>query len=165
MLFLLFQAAAAGVKDGVMQAWKVLGSVPVTRAGKAMNARSISVSFPPGLWAPDCNLWNVSAGCLSAWVVLQFFSPSIKTTQKKHGVFFEGLRRDIQNPENPKQTRYICDCISPINNGTQGSYGHGKPGEIMEFKNGYFQSWKSPWKKCDPKSFGKFCIHAVWLKE
>jgi len=32
---------------------------------------------------------------------------------------------------------------------TQGSYGHGKPGEVMEFKNGYFPDLENP------KSFGK----------
>jgi len=25
-----------------------------------------------------------------------------------------------------------------------GSYAHGKPGKVMEFKNGSFQAWKSP---------------------
>jgi len=30
---------------------------------------------------------------------------------------------------------------------SQGPYGHGKPGEIMEFKNGYLQAWKSPCKQ------------------
>jgi len=29
---------------------------------------------------------------------------------------------------------------------SQGSYGHGKPGKVMEFQYGYFQVWKSPWK-------------------
>jgi len=28
----------------------------------------------------------------------------------------------------------------------QGSNGHGKTGKVIEFLNGYFQAWKSPWK-------------------
>jgi len=42
-------------------------------------------------------------------------------------------------------------------------YGHGKPGQVMEFSYDYFQAWKSPWKKFNYKSFGKVmemcCIH------
>jgi len=35
----------------------------------------------------------------------------------------------------------------------QGPYGHGKPGEVMEFKNGYFPGLEPPF------------INTVWLKE
>jgi len=37
----------------------------------------------------------------------------------------------------------------------QGSYGHGKPGKVMDFLNGYFQAWKSHGKNLNHKSFGK----------
>jgi len=37
----------------------------------------------------------------------------------------------------------------------QGSYGHGKPGKVMELKNGHFQAWKSQGKNLNHKSFGK----------
>jgi len=37
----------------------------------------------------------------------------------------------------------------------QGSYGHGKPGKVMAFLNGYFQAWKSHGKNLNHKSFGK----------
>jgi len=37
----------------------------------------------------------------------------------------------------------------------QVSYGHGKPGKVMEFLNGHFQAWKSHGKTSNHKSFGK----------
>jgi len=54
---------------------------------------------------------------------------------------------------------------------SQGSYGHGKPGKVMEFVNGYFQVWKSHGKKIFKshmfwKSLGNLlymCIYAEFL--
>jgi len=38
---------------------------------------------------------------------------------------------------------------------TQGPYGHGKPGKVMAFLNGYFQAWKNHGKNVNHQSFGK----------
>jgi len=48
----------------------------------------------------------------------------------------------------------------------QGSYGHGKPGKVMEFYNGNFQAWKSHGKNLNHKRFGKvmeICYNHVFI--
>jgi len=48
----------------------------------------------------------------------------------------------------------------------QGSYGHGKPGKVMEFLNCYFQAWKSQGKNLNHKSLGKvmeICYNHIFI--
>jgi len=38
------------------------------------------------------------------------------------------------------KTKSFQNVLCPV---CQGSYGHGKPGKVVEFLNGHFQAWKS----------------------
>jgi len=49
------------------------------------------------------------------------------------------------------------DWTTPL----QGSHGHGKRGKIMEFKNRFFQHWKSPWNILNPKYVWK--SHGIFV--
>jgi len=47
------------------------------------------------------------------------------------------------------------------------SHGHGKPGKVMEFKNGHFQAWKSHGKHVNHKRLGKvmeICINHMFIQ-
>jgi len=52
-----------------------------------------------------------------------------------------GLERG--GAEREERRAGVVSALTVITITRSGSYGHGKPGKVMEFKNIYFQAWKS----------------------